>query len=185
MNKFIGIGQVKEMKSTGEEKIILIETVDEALTGGRPVITTPPPILVSGCEMPQDLKVGEFIMITGHYEHKKEGDQWRDFIRAYCVSRNLSMNLFFGSGNLGADAKMTPQGKAATFNVACKRYFKGEQESDWVRTLVFNATQNALKLLSRGRQVFVVGALHSEKYPLKEGGDRSSTSLKVRDWQAA
>lgn len=187
MNKFICIGKITEIKNQLEgTKILTLQTVDEALTGGKAVTSTPPPVIVTKELLPEALKEGEFVMITGHYEHKKDdGGPWRDFIIAYAVSKNLSFNLFFGSGNLGADAQATPQGKAATINVACKRFYKGEQQSDWVRSLVFNATQNALKLLSKGRNVFVIGALHQDSYVSKEGEVRTSTSLKVRDWQAA
>jgi single-strand DNA-binding protein len=88
-------------------------------------------------------------------------------------------------GHLGRDAetKFTPGGLALTrFAVATNRSFKdkdsGEwkEETDWSNVVLWRS-ENLANYLTKGKQVYVEGRLHSRSYEDKDGKKVYSTEV--------
>lgn len=88
-----------------------------------------------------------------------------------------SVNKVILIGNLGKDAesKFTPSGTSvATFSIATTRRWKDQQsgewkdETDWHNIVMWRA-ENVASYLTKGKQVYVEGRLHSRSYENKEG----------------
>jgi single-strand DNA-binding protein len=88
-----------------------------------------------------------------------------------------SVNKVILVGHLGRDAetKFTPGGTAVTkFSVATSRRWKdktsGEwkEETDWTNIVLWQA-ENLANYLTKGKQVYVEGRLHTRNYDDKDG----------------
>ena len=88
-----------------------------------------------------------------------------------------SVNKVILVGNLGRDAetKFTPGGTAVTkFSVATSRRWKDKQsgewkeETDWTNVTLWQA-ENLANYLTKGKQVYVEGRIHTRSYDDKDG----------------
>jgi single-strand DNA-binding protein len=88
-----------------------------------------------------------------------------------------SVNKVILVGNLGRDAetKFTPGGTAVTkFAVATSRRWKDKQsgewkeETDWTNIVLWQA-ENLANYLTKGKQVYVEGRIHTRNYDDKDG----------------
>jgi single-strand DNA-binding protein len=88
-----------------------------------------------------------------------------------------SVNKVILVGNLGRDAetKFTPGGTAVTkFSVATSRRWKDKQsgewkdETDWTNVVLWQA-ENLANYLTKGKQVYVEGRIHTRSYDDKDG----------------
>jgi single-strand DNA-binding protein len=100
-----------------------------------------------------------------------------------------SVNKVILVGNLGRDAetKFTPSGSArTTFSVATNRRIKDQQtgewkdETDWVNVVLWRA-ENLANYLTRGKQVYVEGRLHTRNYDDKDGKKVYVTEVVAED----
>ena len=93
------------------------------------------------------------------------------------------MNVCVFSGNLGKDpeVKNLPSGTSLLeFSLAVKQGY-GEYESTfWISCKAFKREKLA-QYLSKGSRVTVSGELNNRKYQDKDGNDRWSLELMVRD----
>lgn len=93
------------------------------------------------------------------------------------------MNLAIFSGNLGKDPEVKTLQSGTTileFSIAVKQGY-GEYESTfWLNCKAFKREKLA-QYLSKGSRVVVSGELNNRKYQDKEGNDRWSLELIVRD----
>ena len=96
-------------------------------------------------------------------------------------------------GNLGKDpeTRYMPSGGAVTnctlaTTAAWKDKQSGEQveKTEWHRLVFFNRlAEIAGEYLKKGSQIYVEGELQTRKWQDKEGHDRYTTEIKVRDMQ--
>ena len=100
-----------------------------------------------------------------------------------------SVNKVILVGNLGKDAetKFTPGGAAVTtFSVATTRRWKDQQsgefkeETDWSRVTLWRA-ENVAPYLTKGKQVYVEGRLHTRSYDDKDGKKVYATDVVADD----
>jgi single-strand DNA-binding protein len=100
-----------------------------------------------------------------------------------------SVNKVILVGHLGRDAetKFTPGGAAVTrFSVATSRRWKdkdsGEwkEETDWSNVVLWRA-ENVANYLTKGKQVYVEGRLHSRSYEDKDGKKVYATEVVADD----
>lgn len=185
MNKFLCIGEISFIERIDKVATLIVRTA-EANQTGQVFTVSPPPIKVMGAALEKmpPIEKGNIVLVKGHYQRKLYESTWYHEIIAYQVTTNLHFNLFLGTGNLGGNAQLTPQKKALTFSLACKRYYKGEKLTDWVRSVLFTAKDGVQHMLLKGRELFVAGSLQYESYEPEDGsGKRYNTSLAVRDWQ--
>jgi single-strand DNA-binding protein len=96
-----------------------------------------------------------------------------------------SVNKVILIGNLGRDAetKFTPGGTAVTkFSVATSRRWKDKQsgewkeETDWTNIVLWQA-ENLANYLTKGKQVYVEGRIHTRSYDDKDGKKVYSTEV--------
>ena len=88
-----------------------------------------------------------------------------------------SVNKVILIGNLGRDAetKFTPSGVSVTrFSVATTRNIKDQQSGEWKEetnwtNVVLWRQENVANFLTKGRQVYVEGRLHTRSYEDKDG----------------
>src|SRR5258708_1383437 len=100
-----------------------------------------------------------------------------------------SVNRVILVGHLGRDAetKFTPGGAAVTkFSVATNRRWKdkdsGEwkEETDWSNVVLWRS-ENLANYLTKGKQVYVEGRLHTHSYDDKDGKKVYSTEVIADD----
>ena len=100
-----------------------------------------------------------------------------------------SVNKVILVGNLGKDAetKFTPGGAAVTtFSVATTRRWKDQQsgefkeETEWSRVTLWRA-ENVAPYLTKGKQVYVEGRLHTRSYDDKDGKKVYATDVVADD----
>ncbi len=100
-----------------------------------------------------------------------------------------SVNKVILVGNLGKDAetKFTPGGTAVTkFSVATSRRWKDKQsgewkeETDWTNVTLWQA-ENLANYLTRGKQVYVEGRIHTRSYDDKDGKKVYATEVVAED----
>lgn len=100
-----------------------------------------------------------------------------------------SVNKVILVGNLGRDAetKYTPAGVPVTkFSVATSRRWKDQQTGDWKEetdwtNVVLWRQENVANYLTKGKQVYVEGRLHTRSYDDKDGNKRWSTEVVADD----
>lgn len=94
-------------------------------------------------------------------------------------------------GRLGADAEIKvltgDKGKVASFNLAVDRSYKDRTgkwhtETDWFRVVTFQPSlidKVLAKQATKGRLVFVQGALRSRSWEQEDGQKRNSVEIEV------
>jgi single-strand DNA-binding protein len=100
-----------------------------------------------------------------------------------------SVNKVILVGHLGRDAetKFTPSGASVTrFSVATTRRWKDQQSSEWKEeTNWSNVTlwrqENLANYLTKGKQVYVEGRLHTRSYDDKDGKKVYATDVIADD----
>lgn len=186
MNKIVIIGAIENIIEEDFCSYLIMKTSEATMKGGE-YVSTPPPVRISEAaleNMPK-VEIGDTVLVKGHYEATNIGDNWQHEIVAYQVTDNLSLNIFYGTGNIGHDADLTTSNKALIFNLGCKRFYKGERFNDWIRCRIHGPNLDKLQnVLLKGRQSFVLGSLQHDVYKKDEDSEeKRSTSLAVRDWQ--
>ncbi len=97
-----------------------------------------------------------------------------------------SINKVILIGRLGRDPEMrfTPSGKAVTnFTMATSEYWNdasGERQerTEWHRIVLWGKlAENAAKLLSKGKQVYVEGRLQTRSWDDRDGNKRYTTEI--------
>jgi single-strand DNA-binding protein len=100
-----------------------------------------------------------------------------------------SVNKVILVGNLGKDAetKFTPGGAAVTkFSIATGRRWKDQQsgewkeETDWHNVVLWRA-ENLANYLTKGKQVYIEGRLHTRSYDDKDGKKQYFTEVVAED----
>ena len=86
-------------------------------------------------------------------------------------------------GRLGQDP-VTPKEGITHFSLACNEYFKGQEATQWISVATFNGlSENAARILSKGRLVYVEGKVRTRKYD-KDGQTRHATGVVAHRWRA-
>ena len=96
-----------------------------------------------------------------------------------------SVNKVILLGNLGKDAetKFTPSGVSNTrLVVATSRRWKDQQSGEWKEetdwhTVILWRSENLAPYLTKGKQVYVEGRLHTRSYEDKDGQKKYSTEV--------
>jgi single-strand DNA-binding protein len=100
-----------------------------------------------------------------------------------------SVNKVILVGHLGRDAetKFTPGGAAVTrFSVATNRRWKDQQsgewkeETDWTNIVLWRS-ENLANYLTKGKQVYVEGRIHTRSYDDKDGKKVYATEVVAED----
>ncbi|BBO88004.1 single-stranded DNA-binding protein [Desulfosarcina ovata] len=97
--------------------------------------------------------------------------------------KDLDQNEIALVGRLGQDP-VTPKEGITHFSLACNEYFKGNDTTQWISVATFNGlSDNAARILSKGRLVYVEGKVRTRKYD-KDGQTRHATGVVAHRWRA-
>lgn len=103
-----------------------------------------------------------------------------------------SLNMVQLIGHLGADPETRYQGngsaiteaRVATTDSWTDKTGQKQERTEWHRVAFFGRlAEVAGEYLSKGRQVYIQGALRTDKYTDREGVERYSTKIVVEDLQ--
>lgn len=96
-------------------------------------------------------------------------------VQDYMASRSVNKVILVGHLGRDAETKFTPGGAAVTrFSVATSRRWKDQQsgewkeETDWSNVTLWRS-ENLATYLTKGKQVYVEGRLHTRSYEDKDG----------------
>lgn len=99
------------------------------------------------------------------------------------ASRSVNKVILIGHLGKDAETKFTPSGVARSqFSVATTRRLKDNQtgewkdETDWHNIVMWRA-ENVANYLTKGKQVYIEGRLHSRSYDDKDGNKRYVTEV--------
>jgi single-strand DNA-binding protein len=99
------------------------------------------------------------------------------------ASRSVNKAILIGHLGRDAETKFTPGGTAVTkFSVATSRRWKDKQsgewkeETDWTNITLWQA-ENLANYLTKGKQVYVEGRIHTRSYDDKDGKKVYSTEV--------
>jgi single-strand DNA-binding protein len=99
------------------------------------------------------------------------------------ASRSVNKVILVGRLGRDAETKFTPGGAAVTrFSVATNRRWKDQQsgewkeETDWTNIVLWRA-ENLANYLTKGKQVYVEGRIHTRSYDDKDGKKVYSTEV--------
>jgi single-strand DNA-binding protein len=99
------------------------------------------------------------------------------------ASRSVNKVILIGHLGKDAETKFTPAGAAVTkFSVATNRRWKDQQtgewkeETDWANVVLWRQ-ENLANYLTKGKQVYVEGRLHSRSWEDKDGKKQYSTEV--------
>lgn len=102
------------------------------------------------------------------------------------------LNQFTFSGRLGRDPeeRALPSGESVvSFSVACGRSWKDKETGDkrerteWIRCTCFSQLGKiAIQYLRKGQQIVASGEYHTNKWTDKEGKERISTDIVLREF---
>jgi single-strand DNA-binding protein len=91
------------------------------------------------------------------------------------ASRSVNKVILVGRLGKDAETKFTPGGSSVTkFSVATSRRWKDQQsgewkeETDWTNVVLWKA-ENYANYLTKGKQLYVEGRLHTRSYEDKDG----------------
>jgi single-strand DNA-binding protein len=99
------------------------------------------------------------------------------------ASRSLNKVMLIGHLGRDAETRFTPGGTAkTTFSVATNRRYKDSQTGDWKdetdwHNIVLWRQENFANYLTKGRQVYVEGRLHTRSWDDKDGQKRYMTEV--------
>jgi single-strand DNA-binding protein len=97
--------------------------------------------------------------------------------------KDLDQNEIALVGRLGQDP-VTPKEGITHFSLACNDYLKGQEDTQWISVATFNGlSDNAARILSKGRLVLVDGKVRTRKYD-KNGQSRYATGVVAHRWRA-
>ncbi|BBO80803.1 hypothetical protein DSCO28_13690 [Desulfosarcina ovata subsp. sediminis] len=97
--------------------------------------------------------------------------------------KDLDQNEIALVGRLGQNP-VTPKEGITHFSLACNEYFKGNDTTQWISVATFNSlSDNAARILSKGRLVYVEGKVRTRKYD-KDGQTRHATGVVAHRWRA-
>jgi single-strand DNA-binding protein len=103
------------------------------------------------------------------------------------ASRSVNKVILVGRLGRDAETKFTPGGTAVTkFSVATSRRWKDKQsgewkeETDWTNIVLWQA-ENLANYLTKGKQVYVEGRIHTRTYDDKDGKKVYSTEVVADD----
>ena len=91
------------------------------------------------------------------------------------ASRSVNKVILVGRLGRDAETKFTPGGVSVTkFSVATSRRWKDNQSGEWKEetdwtNIVFWRAENVATYLTKGKQVYVEGRIHSRSYDDKDG----------------
>jgi single-strand DNA-binding protein len=99
------------------------------------------------------------------------------------ASRSVNKAILLGHLGRDAETKFTPGGAAVTkFSVATNRRWKDQQsgewkeETDWTNVVLWRS-ENLSPYLTKGKQVYVEGRIHTRSYEDKDGKKVYSTEV--------
>lgn len=103
------------------------------------------------------------------------------------ASRSVNKAILLGHLGRDAETKFTPGGAAVTrFSVATNRRWKDQQsgewkeETDWTNVSLWRS-ENLSQYLTKGKQVYVEGRIHTRSYEDKDGKKVYSTEVIADD----
>ncbi len=103
------------------------------------------------------------------------------------ASRSVNKVILLGHLGRDAETKFTPGGAAVTkFSVATSRRWKDKQsgefkeETDWTNIVLWQS-ENLSAYLTKGKQVYVEGRIHTRSYEDKDGKKVYSTEVIADD----
>ena len=103
------------------------------------------------------------------------------------ASRSVNKVILVGRLGRDAETKFTPGGTAVTkFSVATSRRWKDKQsgewkeETDWTNITLWQA-ENLANYLTKGKQVYVEGRIHTRTYDDKDGKKVYATDVVADD----
>ncbi len=103
------------------------------------------------------------------------------------ASRSVNKVILVGRLGRDAETKFTPGGTAVTkFSVATSRRWKDKQsgewkeETDWTNIVLWQA-ENLANYLTKGKQVYVEGRIHTRNYDDKDGKKVYTTEVVADD----
>jgi single-strand DNA-binding protein len=103
------------------------------------------------------------------------------------ASRSVNKVILVGRLGRDAETKFTPGGTAVTkFSVATSRRWKDKQsgewkeETDWTNIVLWQA-ENLANYLTKGKQVYVEGRIHTRSYDDKDGKKVYATEVVADD----
>jgi len=103
------------------------------------------------------------------------------------ASRSVNKVILLGHLGKDAETKFTPAGAAVTkFSVATNRRWKDQQtgefkeETDWTNIVLWRG-ENVAPYLTKGKQVYVEGRIHTRSYDDKDGKKVYSTEVVADD----
>ena len=93
-------------------------------------------------------------------------------------------NQFTGIGNLSKDPESRQAGETpvATFTVCCDCGYGDKKHTEFVKCVSFGKTADVVsKYLTKGSKVLVQGEMKTRKWTDKEGNDKYTTEITVRE----
>ncbi len=99
------------------------------------------------------------------------------------ASRSVNKVILLGHLGKDADTRFTPSGVAkTTFSLATSRRFKDQQTGEWKEetdwhNIVLWRSENVSSYLTKGKQIYVEGRLHSRSYDDKDGVKKYITEV--------
>ena len=103
---------------------------------------------------------------------------------------DLNQCSFIGRLGQDPDIKYTQGGKpVANISLACSEQWKDKQgvkqeKTEWIRGVAFGKLAEIIgEYLKKGSQVFIQGKMQTRKWQDKEGNDRYTTEINIRDMQ--
>ena len=103
------------------------------------------------------------------------------------ASRSVNKVILLGHLGKDAETKFTPGGAAVTkFSVATNRRWKDQasgefkEETDWTNIVLWRS-ENLSPYLTKGKQVYVEGRIHTRSYEDKDGKKVYSTEVVADD----
>jgi single-strand DNA-binding protein len=103
------------------------------------------------------------------------------------ASRSVNKVILIGHLGKDAETRFTPSGVSVTkFSVATNRRWKDQQTGDWKEetdwtNVVLWKQENLANYLTRGKQVYVEGRLHTRSYEDKDGKKVWATEVVADD----
>jgi single-strand DNA-binding protein len=99
------------------------------------------------------------------------------------ASRSVNKVILIGHLGKDAETKFTPSGVACTkFSIATSRRWKDQQsgewkeETDWANVVLWRQ-ENVSTYLTKGKQIYVEGRLHSRSWDDKDGKKQYATEV--------
>ena len=107
------------------------------------------------------------------------------------ASRGVNKVIILGNISSDLDLKYMPNGKAAlNFSVATSEVWKDQQtqqqkeDTEFHRCVAFDKQAEIInQYMQKGKKIYIEGSLKTRKYQDKNGVDRYTTEVRVKDFQ--